>query len=101
MAKLNDPFCALKEGRLGKVGEVLNMAKAMAITAINEQGTALDELELRAKEQKDYHDLYSSLPAGSMEAGSGVFRQHGCLQGDPALGEEGGVTARREAEVTR
>ena len=63
MAKLNDPFCALKEGRLGKVGEVLNMAKAMAITAIHEQGTALDELELRAKEQKDYHDLYGPKPS--------------------------------------
>ena len=31
------------------------------------------------------YSLKSTLPAGSMEAGSGAFRQHGCLQGDPAL----------------
>ena len=39
------------------------MATAMAITAIHEQGTALDELELPAKEQKDYHDLYGPKPS--------------------------------------
>ena len=63
MAVQNDPFASLHAGQLGKIDEVLELARVMAKENMKKSGTHLDECERIVKDQQHYQDLYGPKPS--------------------------------------